>query len=220
MQWFFKEKVASHGWYTGDLRRLGAKLRREILATGGLPLLIDVADALFKGAYLEDRALAVFLLQKDVDEFGEREFRRFESWLSRVISWADHDALACFLLGPMLVTDSRRVRRVYRWARAENRWLRRASAVTLIAGVRKKLFFQDVEDLWVLLENETDDIVQKGLGWLLRETAKADPRKTIPFLMKIRARAPRLVLRTACETLPPAARAKILSRTKAGRAGV
>jgi len=54
-------------------------------------------------------------------------------------------------------------------------------------------------------------MVQKGLGWLLRETAKYDARRTVPFLMKIRARAPRLVLRTACETLPKAIRQKILA---------
>ena len=45
-------------------------------------------------------------------------------------------------------------------------------------------------------------MVQKGLGWLLRETAKFDAKRTVPYLMKIRGRAPRLVLRTACETLP------------------
>ncbi|MFZ0439096.1 MAG: DNA alkylation repair protein, partial [Candidatus Sulfotelmatobacter sp.] len=59
--------------------------------------------------------------------------------------------------------------------------------------------------------------VQKGLGWLLRETAKFDARRTVPYLMKIRGRAPRLVLRTACETLPPAARKRILAFEKASR---
>jgi 3-methyladenine DNA glycosylase AlkD len=54
--------------------------------------------------------------------------------------------------------------------------------------------------------------VQKGLGWLLRETAKHDAKSTVPYLMKIRARAPRLVLRTACETLPSALRKKVLDR--------
>src|SRR5947209_5541984 len=39
-----------------------------------------------------------------------------------------------------------------------------------------------------------------------RPTAKADPKRTIPYLMRIRKNAPRLVLRTACETLPRAAR--------------
>jgi 3-methyladenine DNA glycosylase AlkD len=53
-------------------------------------------------------------------------------------------------------------------------------------------------------------MVQKGLGWLLRETAKADPERTVPYVMKIRKRSPRLVLRTACETLSPAARKRVL----------
>jgi 3-methyladenine DNA glycosylase AlkD len=54
-------------------------------------------------------------------------------------------------------------------------------------------------------------MVRKGLGWLLRETAKYDARRTVPYLVKIRARAPRLVLRTACETLPAAMRRRILA---------
>jgi 3-methyladenine DNA glycosylase AlkD len=53
-------------------------------------------------------------------------------------------------------------------------------------------------------------MVQKGLGWLLRETVKADPKRTVPHLMKIRKNAPRLVLRTACETLPAVTRKRIL----------
>jgi 3-methyladenine DNA glycosylase AlkD len=61
------------------------------------------------------------------------------------------------------------------------------------------------------LLGEEDDLVQKGLGWLLRETAKFDARRTVPYLMKIRGKAPRLVLRTACETLPEAVRKRILT---------
>ena len=52
---------------------------------------------------------------------------------------------------------------------------------------------------------------QKGLGWLLREWAKHDPAAAVPVLMAIRERAPRLVLRTGCETLGPVLRARILS---------
>jgi 3-methyladenine DNA glycosylase AlkD len=53
-------------------------------------------------------------------------------------------------------------------------------------------------------------MVQKGLGWLLRETAKTDPKRTLPYLMKIRDHAPRLVLRTACETLPDNLKQRVL----------
>jgi hypothetical protein len=53
----------------------------------------------------------------------------------------------------------------------------------------------------------------------LRETAKADPKLTVPFLISIRMRAPRLVLRTACETLPPAERKRILEKMQVPRRG-
>jgi 3-methyladenine DNA glycosylase AlkD len=58
---------------------------------------------------------------------------------------------------------------------------------------------------------DADDMVQKGLGWLLRETAKADSKRTIPYLLRIRNRAPRLVLRTVCETLTVQEKNRILS---------
>ena len=74
------------------------------------------------------------------------------------------------------------------------------------------MFFPEIIRLSNLLLSDEDDMVQKGLGWLLRETAKADRKRTVPYLMKIRGRAPRLVLRTACETLPSSARKKILAK--------
>ncbi len=74
------------------------------------------------------------------------------------------------------------------------------------------MFWSDIQRLSSKLLGDTDDMVQKGLGWLLRETAKANPRETVPYLRKIRDRAPRLVLRTACETLPPDVRKSILAR--------
>ena len=73
------------------------------------------------------------------------------------------------------------------------------------------MFFPEITRLSNSLLTDQDDMVQKGLGWLLRETAKHDARRTVPYLMKIRDRAPRLVLRTACETLPAAVKRKVLT---------
>ena len=63
-----------------------------------------------------------------------------------------------------------------------------------------------------ILLGDKDDMVQKGLGWLLRVTGKVDPKQTICYLMTIRDRAPRLVLRTACETLSPAQKKRVLAK--------
>ena len=120
--------------------------------------------------------------------------------------------LVHYLIAAMVAAKPARVKTILRWARSKDRWHRRAACVALIRGARKKMFFPQIVKLSELLLGEADDMVQKGLGWLLRETAKYDARRTVPYLMKIRGRAPRLVLRTACETLPVAVRKRVLAR--------
>jgi 3-methyladenine DNA glycosylase AlkD len=210
VQWFFKEETRSHGWYTAELRRAMRQCRRELLRERDLGFLVRVADKLFTDRVLEEKIAAVFLLEKMDAQYGNREFRLFEAWLDRISSWADHDALVHDLIAPMVVAKPARVRDVLRWAKSPKRWHRRAACVALIRGAREKMFFPQIVKLSDFLLADEDDMVQKGLGWLLRETAKHHATRTVPYLMKIRGRAPRLVLRTACETLSKSARARIL----------
>jgi 3-methyladenine DNA glycosylase AlkD len=212
VQWFLKEEVKSHGWYTAKLRSVAVRFRRKIRQEFGLDFLVQVADNLFDGQVLEEKIFAVFLLEKLTEEFGDAEFRLFESWLPRISSWADHDALVHYLIAPMVAAEPNRATKVFRWAKSRDRWHRRAACVALIQGTRRKMFFSDIKRLSGLLLSDEDDMVQKGLGWLLRETAKADAKRTVPYLMSIRERAPRLVFRTACETLPAGTRKKILAK--------
>jgi 3-methyladenine DNA glycosylase AlkD len=214
VQWFFKDEIKSHGWYTADLRRAAVRFRRELRKEYGLVFLVDVADQLFSGSVLEEKIAAVFLLEKLDGEFGDLEFGLLETWLDRISSWADHDALVHDLIAPMIAAKPARAKTVFRWAKSSNRWHRRAACVALIRGTRAKLFFPEITKLSNSLLTDEDDMVQKGLGWLLRETAKFDAQRTIPYLMEIRRRAPRLVLRTACETLPVTTRKRILAVQK------
>jgi 3-methyladenine DNA glycosylase AlkD len=211
VQWFFKEEIKSHGWYTADLWRAARGFRRQVRNEHGLEFLVKVADQLFAGEILEEKIAAVFLLEKLDAEFGDREFKLFESWLDRISSWADHDGLVHYLIAPMVAAKPARVKSVFRWARSRDRWHRRAACVALIQGTRQKKFLPQIKQLSDLLLADEDDMVQKGLGWLLRETAKYDAQRAVPYLVKIRGRAPRLVLRTACETLAAGAKRKILA---------
>jgi 3-methyladenine DNA glycosylase AlkD len=211
VQWFFKEEIRSHGWYTADLRRAVRMIRKEILRQHDLSFLIKVANALFSGSVLEEKVAAVFLLENLDLQFSDREFRMFESWFDRISSWADHDGMVHYLMAPMVAAKPARIKHVFRWAKSPNRWKRRAACVALIRGTREKMFFLEITRLSDFLLSDSEDMVQKGLGWLLRETAKYDPKRTVAYLMRIRNRAPRLVLRTACETLPSAIRKRVLA---------
>lgn len=213
VQHFFKEEIKSRGWYTGELRKVAVRFRRTIVREQGLPFLIKVANELFSGDVLEEKVFAVLLLERLTAQFGDGEFKLFESWLKRISSWAEHDALVHYLIAPLVAAKPARLQNVFRWAESRDRWHRRAACVALIQGTRQKMFFPQIVRLSNMLLSDQDDMVQKGLGWLLRETAKAEAKRTVPYLMRIRGRAPRLVLRTGCETLPIGMRKRVLGQT-------
>src|SRR5580692_1122154 len=131
VQWFFKEEIQSHGWYTAALRKAAVQARRSLARELGMDFVVRVADQLFSGRNLEEKVFAVFLLEKQTKDFGGDEFQLFASWLDRVSSWADHDALVHDVLAPMVAADAARSRQVLLWAKSPNRWRRRAACVAL-----------------------------------------------------------------------------------------
>lgn len=210
MQRFFKEPIRAYGWRTADVRELAARLRREIVAAGDGTLLLAVAEKFFSGPMLEETTLGVALLERSVRKFGPAEFRRLRRWVSRIRNWGGCDALAAGLLGPMVVADAGRLSSVFRWARSKSRWQRRAAAVSLIPAARRGLYVKEILRLSDRLLLDGDYLVQKAVGWLLKETSRARPREIVSYLMRVRRRAPRLTLRTACEKLPQRTRLRIL----------
>ncbi len=217
VQRFFKEIVTARGWRTGELRKVARRFHRALLNEHGLDYLVSVADQLFRGSILEEKHMAVMLLERSAHECGRKRFRVFERWLDRVNNWSEHDALVHNLIGPMLADDPELAPAVLRWANSRNRWRRRAACVALIRGTRRRMFRVEIARVATLLLADEDDMVRKGLGWLLREYTKFDPVHAVPLLMKVRGSAPRLVLRTACETLAPDAKTKVMAKSAGGR---
>src|SRR5437879_11068242 len=112
----------------------------------------------------------------------------------------------------MIATKPARAKNVFRWAKSPDRWHRRAACVALIQGTRQKMFFPEIVRLSIQLLHDPADRLQKGLGWLLREPPKADPKRTVHHLRRIRGNEPRLVLRLAGETLHPSPRCQLCER--------
>jgi 3-methyladenine DNA glycosylase AlkD len=217
VQRFFKHQIKSRGWSTHALRQLARRFRREILAEQDLASLVQVADRLFAGAVLEEKNFAVMLLEGITGQLGPREFKLLEGWLDRVTSWADHDGLVHYLIGPMVAADDVYLKRLPTWAGKKSRWHQRAAAVSLVQSTRRHKNFNHIQRVTELLANRKDDMVQKGLGWLLREAVKANPRQAVTYLMSIRQRLPRPVLRRACETLAPGERRRVLEKANTAR---
>ena len=104
------------------------------------------------------------------------------------------------------------IARLHTWAISPNRWMRRSAAVALIPSVRKGLHITDALAIADVLFYDTEDLVQKGYGWLLKEASNVQQEKVFRYVMKRKKDMPRTALRYAIEKMPQQKRAAALAK--------
>ena len=89
-----------------------------------------------------------------------------------------------------------------KWAKSSNRWVRRASAVSLIIPARKGKFLNHIFEIANILLLDKDDLAQKGYGWMLKAASQAHQKEVFDYVIKNKAIMPRTSLRYAIEKMP------------------
>ena len=120
--------------------------------------------------------------------------------------------MSCCLLAASIQNQPELIALLPSWTKSPNRWKRRAAAVTLVREARQGRNTAAIFRIAGLLMEDSDDMVRKGVGWLLKETYPRKPKEALSFLKPWRGRAPRLVLRLAAEKMTPQDRAIALKR--------
>jgi 3-methyladenine DNA glycosylase AlkD len=227
IQRFFKEEIEVYGVRTADARRISQEHFKKVKH---LPKheVFEICELLHSGLghdpkcrtfrscpkpKYEEHGIAFSWAGKLSSQFEPADFRVLEGWLKKYVSnWAACDTFCGGAVGEFLVRFPEFLPRVRSWARSKNRWLRRASAVTLIPAVKQEKYLQQAfataDDL---LEDE-GDMVQKGYGWMLKEIANKRPQEVFEFVMARRDRMPRTALRYAIEKMPPAWKKRAMAK--------
>ncbi len=177
---------------------------------------LSLAEQLVSTRIHEEGLLGLFWVQKRGHQLDVRHFRVLERWFKKFVhNWAWDDTLCGNILGPLLCRKPGLLPRVYAWRASKNRWVRRASAVALVVPVRRGLYLKQALQTAHALAQDEDDMVRKGVGWLLKDASIRYPEDVKRFLRR-HPRLPRLVVRLACERLSPRERAEFFPRTKSG----
>ena len=208
---FFREEVDCIGVRGPDLKRIEAFVYREIRKWTAAER-NRLCDELWRGR-LEEGAIVCHVYRRFARECGRAEFRLFERWLDRYVdNWAHCDGLASWLLAASIANDAALIDRLDGWTRSRNRWKRRAAAVALLQEAKRGRNTAAIFRIAKLLQDDADDMVQKGVGWLLKETYPKKPADVVRFLLPWRATAPRLLIRYAAEKMTPKHRALVMAR--------
>lgn len=128
----------------------------------------------------------------------------------RVNNWDLIDVTSPRVIGAQLIGKSPAI--LYELARSKNLWQRRVAIISSSAFINKGEPSVTLELSEILLQDQ-HDLIQKAVGWMLREVGKrCDRAILIDFLDKHSHEMPRTMLRYSIEHLPPAQRAHYLSQ--------
>jgi len=129
--------------------------------------------------------------------------KTFKGWIERYINnWAKCDGLCNHTIGDLIQRCPQVLSEIKSWASSENRWLKRASAVSLIVPAKKGNFLEAALGICDLLLVDEDKMVQKGYGWLLKEESRRHQREVFDYVIRNKSVMPRIALRYAVELMP------------------
>jgi 3-methyladenine DNA glycosylase AlkD len=211
-QRFFREQVFLYGVKTAEVRKIANEYFEQIKEKSKGEIFM-LCEELWKSGYLEETFIAChwsYSLRKD---YEPGDFQIFEKWVSEYITnWASCDTLCNHSIGSFLEMYPAFLNKLTEWARSPNRWMRRASAVSLIVPARIGKFLDEVFALADILLLDDDDLVQKGYGWMLKAASQAYQDEVFAYVLDKKAIMPRTSLRYAIEKMPKEMKDKTMDR--------
>jgi 3-methyladenine DNA glycosylase AlkD len=201
---------------TTEMRHLARTIYNEHRAEWSIEDAMALANALIVDRHLEVKSVGIEIVARYRRDFTPRLLPAWKRWLAdnHSANWATTDAICGALIGPLVARYPPLGARLRTWARDRNMWVRRASAVGLIPSVRQGLALDLAYEIARRLHADEKDLIQKAVGWMLREAGKTDPARLERHLRAHGPSIPRTTVRYAIERFPDAKRLRLLEITR------
>ena len=201
-QRFFKERVRYYGVKTGPVVKIAKKYWKDIKSRDKEEI-FSLCEDLYKSGYCEEAFVVstwAALLSKRFEPSDIRTLRHFID--SYITNWAACDGFCNHAVGDFIEKYPEYGKELKDWTKSENRWMRRAAAVSLILPAKHGKFLDNVLEIADLLLTDQDDMVQKGYGWMLKEASRQHQEEVFDYVMRNKRAMPRTALRYAIELMP------------------
>jgi 3-methyladenine DNA glycosylase AlkD len=209
---FFKEKVKLHGVQSKPVAKLAKEYQYMVLPLGKEKVL-KLCDELWTSGFIEESFIACHWALAHKKEYTPEDFDVFEYWIHNyVTNWASCDTLCNHTVAECVMAFPALAKRTLQWAKSENRWVKRAAAVTYIIPARKGMFTDEIFRIANVMLHDPDDMVQKGYGWMLKAYSQYDPANVFSFIMEHKSDMPRTAFRYAIEKMPENLRKKAMAK--------
>jgi 3-methyladenine DNA glycosylase AlkD len=209
---FFKETITVYGVKTATVGKIAKNHWHQIKGRGKQEI-FGLCEELLASGVMEEAFVVSDWLPRLIDQLEPADLETFGAWIDRYIdNWAKCDSLCNHTVGGLIEKYPETVQELKQWSKSPNRWLKRASAVSLIVPAKRGLFLQDAIEISTTLLADPDDMVQKGYGWLLKEESRKHQHEILQFVVANRKTMPRTALRYAIELMPKEVRQEAMKK--------
>jgi 3-methyladenine DNA glycosylase AlkD len=209
---FFKEDVKLYGIKSAEVSRI-SKEHYKAIEDKSKPSIFALCGELWKSGFMEESFVACNWSYNVHKQYEASDFSIFESWVNNYVgNWASCDTLCNHTVGTFIEMYPDYLSGLKKWATSSNRWVKRASAVSLIVPARNGMFLSDIFEIADILHSDKDDMVQKGYGWMLKAASQAHQQGVFTYVMKKKATMPRTSLRYAIEKMPSELKALAMAK--------
>ena len=207
------EEYVAYGITAPELRRAWKPFRSRILDLSPAERL-DLAARLLAAHVGEIGHAGIHVLALSAQELGPKHFAALDWMLDDFRGWSHVDDFCGGVLQPLLERHPEAVLKLLdRWTRSPNRWKRRSSVVVFTRRVGESGRYTDIAlGFCDRLAFDPEDLVQKGVGWALKDCLRCDPDRVLAFVKKLRRRgAPSTVTLYAIRDLKGPQREEVLA---------
>ena len=211
-QRFFRKEISCYGIKTAAVITIAKKYWKWVNGRPK-PEIFALCEELYQSGYLEESFIVSNWAYALSGQYEGKDLATFRHWIDTYITnWASCDGFCNHTIGAFIEQYPEYTNELKRWTRSQNRWMRRAAAVSLIVPAKHGKFLTESLGIADLLLTDNDDMVQKGYGWLLKEASRKHPDEVFTYVMKNRKMMPRTALRYAIELMPEERRAEAMRK--------
>jgi len=131
-----------------------------------------------------------FVLKNKIDCIGKSDLVFFDKVLDYFCSWSTIDDFCINVLQPVLLRyPEETLSLLKKWNKSKNMWKRRASVVVFTRKLGESGdFTNEALDLCENLIWDKEDLIQKGVGWCLKDVMRGDRKQVLKYVENLRKR--------------------------------
>jgi len=191
-----KEAKASSTYVrTGDIRRVVRSINRDLI-TLSVEERLDLAEHLYTNSAWKCSMCATHILSISVPEIEKHHLPHICKFSIHFDDWGKVDDFGTTVLNQLIEKFPDEIlQMIHEWNHSENMWERRLSMVAFTRKIGKSGKYTD--ECLELAENlidDPEDLVQKAVGWALKDTMRGDKDRVLAYVKNLRIRGKSAVI--------------------------